>query len=107
MSITKLISTLSLAVEVITMNKHIIAFVITMIAFTGVNETMAAAATQDYNNQTNFTSLDKQKIIVTWLETNKTKTDEAPVVNISNEDFWKIFEPLLKLSSNGSSSSSE
>lgn len=62
----------------------------------GVNETMAVAAAQDYYNHTNFTNSDKQKIIVTWLETNKTKTDEAPVISISNEDFWKIFEPLFK-----------
>lgn len=52
---------------------------------------------------TDQTNSDKQKIIVTWLETNDTKTSDTPVISVSSEDFWNIFEPLLKLSVNGSS----
>ena len=51
---------------------------------------------------TDQTNSDKQKIIVTWLETNDTKTSDTPVISVSSEDFWNIFEPLLKLSVNGS-----
>jgi hypothetical protein len=63
----------------------------------GVSETITVTA-QDYINQTNSTMLDKQKIIVTWLELNK--TGDSPVISISSEDFWKIFGPLLELSGN-------
>lgn len=51
---------------------------------------------------TDQTNSDKQKIIVTWLETNDKKTSDTPVISVSSEDFWNIFEPLLKLSVNGS-----
>jgi hypothetical protein len=64
--------------------------------FVGVGETMAAGTAQDNNNQTNFIKSDKQKIIVTWLETNDTKMYDAPAMNVSREDFWKMFEPLRK-----------
>ena len=37
-----------------------------------------------------------KKIIITWLETNGTNETNSPVINISNEDFWKAFGPLLK-----------
>ena len=56
--------------------------------------------------QTNSTNLDEQKIIVTWLETNDTKTSDTPAISISDEDFWKTFNPLLKQSLNGSTDSS-
>jgi hypothetical protein len=89
------------------MNKYTVAFIIVVSGFMDVGETMTATA-QDYINETNSTKLDKQKIIVTWLETNDTKTSDTPVTRISNEHFWKILEPLLlKQSINGSTSSSE
>ena len=79
------------------MSKHIIIFiaVATVIGFAVVNENIIVAT------QTNSTNSDKQKIIVTWLETNDTKTSDTPVVSVSGEDFWKTFEPLLKQSING------
>lgn len=70
----------------------IIFIVIAMIDF-AVNENIVVTA------QSNSTNSDKQKIIVMWLETNDTKTD-TPVISVSDEDFWKIFEPLLELSTN-------
>jgi hypothetical protein len=82
------------------MNKlDIIFLAVAMIV--AVNETIAVTA------QTNSTKSDKQKIIVTWLETNDTKTIDTPVISVSGEDFWKIFEPLLKQSINGSASAFE
>ena len=75
------------------MCKYVIIFiVIAMIGF-AVNENIVVMA------QSNSTNSDKQKIIVMWLETNDTKTD-TPVISVSDEDFWKIFEPLLELSTN-------
>jgi uncharacterized protein YggL (DUF469 family) len=77
------------------MNEHILVFtVIAMIGF-AVNETIVVTA------QINSTNSDKQKIIVTWLETNDTKTIDTPMISISDEDFWKTFGPLLKQSING------
>ena len=79
------------------MSKHIIIFiaVATVIGFAVVNENIIVAA------QINSTNSDKQKIIVTWLETNDTKTRDTQVVSVSGEDFWTTFEPLLKQSING------
>jgi hypothetical protein len=74
---------------------------VAMIGFVVVNETIALTA------QTNSTNSDKQKIIVTWLETNNTKTIDTPAISVSGKDFWKIFEPLLKQSINGSASAFE
>jgi hypothetical protein len=78
------------------MNKQIILFVaIVIFGFAVVNETLVVVAQSNSNS-------DKQKIIVTWLETNDTKTSsDTPVISISGEDFWKTFEPLLKQSING------
>ena len=55
------------------------------------------APAQD-NNPTNSTKSDKPKIIVTWLEANKIKTDTAQVISISGEDFGIFFGPLLEQS---------
>jgi hypothetical protein len=44
-------------------------------------------ATAQDNNPTNSTKSDKPKIIVTWVEANKTYTDTVPVISISGEDF--------------------
>jgi hypothetical protein len=76
------------------MSKHIIILIAIAIIGFAVNENIVVTA------QTNSTNSDKQKIIVTWLETNDTKTSDTPVIRISSEDFWKIFEPLLELSTN-------
>ena len=76
------------------MSKHIIIFIAVAIIGFAVNENIVVTA------QTNSTNSDKQKIIVTWLETNDTKTSDTPMISVSGEDFWKIFEPLLELSTN-------
>ena len=80
------------------MNKLLIALIVVVIGFM-ISETIVVTA------QSNSTKMDKQKIVV---ETNnKTKIGGVPVISVSGEDFWKIFEPLLKRSTNGSTSSSE
>jgi hypothetical protein len=86
------------------MSKYTVILIIVIIGFMGTSETMAPTA-QDYINQTNSTKSDKQKIIVTWLELNK--TGDCPVNSISSEDFWKIFGPLLELSSTKTIGASE
>jgi hypothetical protein len=84
------------------MNKLNIMFLaVAMIGFVAVNETIAVTA------QTNSTNSGKQKISVNWLETNHTKTIDTPAISVSGADFWKIFEPLLKQSTNGTTSSFE
>ena len=75
------------------MGKYTIIFIVVAIIGFAVDETLFVTA------QSNSTNSDKQKIIVTWLETNDTETS-APV-SVSAEDFWKTFEPLLKQSING------
>ena len=82
------------------MSKHIIIFIAVAIIGFAVNENIVVTA------QTNSTNSDKQKIVVTWLETNDTKTSDTPAISISDEDFWKTFNPLLKQSLNGSTDSS-
>ena len=72
------------------MGKYSIIFIVVVIISFAVNENIVVTA------QSNSTNSDKQKIIVTWLETNDTKTD-TPVISVSEEDFWKIFEPMLEL----------
>lgn len=89
-------------------SKHIIALVILMVGFM-ISETAVATAEEKQMDegfsQSNFT--DRNNIGVTWLETNKTKPDNAQVFSISDEDFWMVFEPLLEQSINGSTVSSE
>jgi hypothetical protein len=82
------------------MSKHIIVFIAVAIIGFAVNETILAAA------QSNSTNLDKRNIVVTWLETNDTKPIDAPMINISDDDFWMVFEPLLEQSINRSTDSS-
>jgi hypothetical protein len=77
------------------MGKYTIIFIVVAIIGFAVNENIVVTA------QSNSTNSDKQKIIVTWLETNDTKTTDTPVISVSDEDFWKTFEPLLKQSTNG------
>lgn len=89
-------------------NKHIIALVILMVG-SMISETAVATAEEkqidESFSQSNFT--DRNNIGVTWLETNKTKPDNAQVFSISDEDFWMVFEPLLEQSINGSTVPSE
>lgn len=66
-----------------------------------INETIVVTA------QSNSTNSERRNIIVTWLETNKTTIDSTPMISISGEEFWKIFEPLLEQSINGSTDSFE
>jgi hypothetical protein len=54
------------------------------------------ATAEESISQNNSTNIDKQNIIVTWLETNKTKTSSAPMIMVSDQDFWMVFGPLLK-----------
>ena len=75
------------------MSKYAIIFIIVVIIGFAVNENIVVTA------QINSTNSDKQKVFVMWLETNNTKTD-TPVISVSDEDFWKIFEPMLELSTN-------
>jgi hypothetical protein len=75
------------------MGKYTIIFIVVAIIGLAVNENIVVTA------QSNSTNSNKQKIIMTWLETKDTKTD-TPVISVSDEDFWKIFEPLLELSTN-------
>ena len=82
------------------MSKHIIILIAVAIVGFAVNENIVVTA------QTNSTNSDKQKIVVTWLETNDRKTSDTPAISISDEDFWKTFNPLLEQSINGSTDSS-
>jgi hypothetical protein len=82
------------------MSKHITVFIAVDIIGFAVNETILAAA------QSNSTNLDKRNIVVTWLETNDTKPIDAPMISISDDDFWMVFEPLLEQSINRSTDSS-
>jgi hypothetical protein len=77
------------------MNRYAIVSTIAMIAFMA-SETMIVTAQE----QIDSTNSDKQEIIVTWLDANKTKTDTVPAISVSGEDFWKFFKPLLEQSNN-------
>jgi hypothetical protein len=78
------------------MNRYAIVFTVAMIAFM-VSEAMMVTA----QAQINSTNSDKQKIVITWLQMNETKTESDPVISVSSKDFWKTFELLLKQSING------
>ena len=45
---------------------------------------------QESISQSNSTNMDKQNIIVNWLETNNTKTSHAPVIMVTDQDFWMV-----------------
>ena len=87
-------------------NKSFLAALMVMIIVM-INETIIATAQEKQMNASNSTNLEKPNIVVTWLETNDTKTSEVPVISVSGEDFWVVFEPLLKQSINDSTSSLE
>lgn len=77
-------------------NKHIIALVILMVGFM-ISETAVATAEEKQMDESfshsNFT--DRNNIGVTWLETNKTKPDNAQVFSISDEDFGWFLNHFL------------
>jgi hypothetical protein len=83
------------------MNKYILVFIVIAMVGFAINEAIVVTA------QNNSTNSDRRTIIVTWLETNKTMTNSTPMISISGEEFWKIFEPLLEQSINGSTDSFE
>jgi hypothetical protein len=31
-----------------------------------------------------------------WLKVSEPKSDNSPVISISNKDFWNVFSPLLE-----------
>jgi hypothetical protein len=73
------------------MNKPAITLVIAMImAVFGFQISGIVNAT----SQNSSTIMDKQKIIVTWLEKNDTKTSDSPVISVSEKDFWIVILPL-------------
>ena len=80
----------------------IIATIIVTIGF--VISGIANATAQESISQSNSTNMDKQNIIVSWLETNNTKTSGAPVIMVTDQDFWMVFGPLLEQSINTSTS---
>ena len=41
---------------------------------------------------------DDKHIVITWLEENGTETNNTPVINITSQEFWKAFTPLLEIS---------
>lgn len=65
---------------------YTVAFAVVVIGFM-FSETMLATAQEKLTNQSNSTSPDRQKIIVTWLEVNKTEIDTIPIISVSSEDF--------------------
>ena len=94
------------------MNKPIIALMLTVLVGFTISETMVAIAQSNgnisHNNTTDLDSdSDSKNIVVTWLESNKTNVNSAPIISISNEDFWKIFGPLLEISTNETSGTFE
>jgi hypothetical protein len=88
------------------MNKLSIALIIAAIIVTiGIAISGIVNATAEENiSQSNSTNIDKQNIIVTWLETNKPKASSAPMIMVSDQDFWMVFGPLLEQTINGTTS---
>jgi hypothetical protein len=93
------------------MNRHInvvsIVIAILSLAICEITAMIGKGSLLDDDNtrQSNSTALNTtntmplshgKKIIITWIETNRTYETNSPVINISNEDFWKAFGPLLK-----------
>jgi hypothetical protein len=88
------------------MDKPIITLVVAiMTGFTMGDNMITMAQPNDDINRTNITALnstdsDGKNIVVIWLESNRTNTTSAPMISVSNEDFWKIFGPLFELTTN-------
>jgi hypothetical protein len=83
------------------MSKLPIIFIAVAMIGLAINETIVVTA------QSNSTNSDKPNIIMTWIETNDTMTSDVPVISVDSEDFWMVFEPLLKQFINGSTGSFE
>ena len=83
----------------------IVAMILAIIGF--VLSGIVNATAQEGISQNNSTIMDNQETILNWLETNNTKTNSAPVISISDKDFWMVFGPLIEQSINGSTSSLE
>jgi hypothetical protein len=60
------------------------------------NDNSSQSDSTALNTTNTMFSLPGKKVIITWLETNGTNETNSPIINISNEDFWKAFGPLLK-----------
>jgi hypothetical protein len=71
-----------------------------------INETLVVLAQLNGNINSNSTTAinstdpEGKNIVLTWIEPNDTKTYRIPMMNVSIEDFWKTFVPLLKSSTN-------
>jgi hypothetical protein len=87
--------------------------IVVMVGFP-ISETMIAIAQQNGNSSRNNTTgaldsistkldSDSKNNIIIWLESNKTNANGAPIVSISNEDFWKTFGPLFEILTNKTS----
>ena len=88
------------------MNKLFIALIIAAIIVTigfAISGIVNAIAEESIS-QSNSTNIDKQNIIVTWLETNKPKASSTPMIMVSDQDFWMVFGPLLEQTINGTTS---
>jgi hypothetical protein len=93
------------------MNRHnIVISVVIAIFGLAISETTATIGKVGLLNDDNTSQIDPtalnttntmlsspgKKIIITWLETNSTNEMNSPIINISDEDFWNAFGPLLK-----------
>jgi hypothetical protein len=64
-----------------------------------INETIVVIAQLNGNiSNSSTTALNStgpgKNIVVTWIESNDTKANRISMINVSSEDFWKIFELL-------------
>jgi hypothetical protein len=71
------------------------------------NDNINRSSTTTLNSTNIKLDTDKEHIVVKWLEPNGTVSDSNPVISVNIQDFWEIFGPLLKLSSNGTLSTFE
>ena len=83
------------------MNKLLIALIVVVIGFM-VSETIVVTHSKQFHKY----GQTKNSCDLAGTN-NKTKTGGVPVISVSGEDFWKIFEPLLKRSTNGSTGPSD
>jgi hypothetical protein len=50
---------------------------------------------------------DDKHIVITWLEENGTEANNTPVINITSQELWKAFTPLLEISTNRTTTTGE
>jgi len=87
-----------------------------MVGF-AISETMIAIAQPNGNSSRNNTTAldsintkldsDSKNIVITWLESNKTNANGAPMFSVNHEDFWKTFGPLFEILTNKTSGTSQ